>query len=219
MGQNLILNMADHGFTVIAFNRTVPKVDHFIANEAKGKSVIGVHSIEEFVAKLKKPRRMMMLVQAGQAVDDFIELIITSEFFFFLIDTKSQRLMKGIAGGAEPGDIIIDGGNSHFPDSNRRAKYLAEKGFRFVGTGVSGGEEGARWGPSIMPGGDEEAWPYVKNVLQSISAKSDGEPCCQWVGDGIFLHSDYLKYADKTQRALGTTSRWFTTASNMVTCS
>jgi len=164
MGQNLILNMADHGFTVIAFNRTVSKVDRFLENEAKGKSIVGAHSIEEFVQKLKKPRRMMMLVQAGHAVDDFIELIITK-------------------GGAEPGDIIIDGGNSHFPDSNRRTRYLAEKGFRFVGTGVSGGEEGARYGPSIMPGGNEEAWPYVKDVLQSISAKSDGEPCCQWVGD------------------------------------
>lgn len=105
-------------------------------------------------------------MEAGKAVDDFIEAIITE-------------------GGAEPGDIIIDGGNSHFPDSTRRCRYLAEKGFRFIGTGVSGGEEGARYGPSIMPGGNEEAWPYVKDILQSISAKSDGEPCCQWVGDGM----------------------------------
>ena len=164
MGQNLILNAADHGFTVIAFNRTVSKVDKFLENEAKGKSVIGAHSIQEFVQKLKKPRRMMLLVMAGKAVDDFIELLITE-------------------GGAEKGDIIIDGGNSHFPDTNRRAKYLASKGIRFVGTGVSGGEEGARYGPSIMPGGNEEAWPYIKDVLQSIAAKSDGEACCQWVGD------------------------------------
>jgi len=164
MGQNLILNMADHGFTVVAFNRTVSKVDRFLENEAKGKSIIGAHTIQEFVQKLKKPRRMMLLVQAGKAVDDFIEALITQ-------------------GGAEPGDIIIDGGNSHYPDSNRRTQYLAEKGYRFIGTGVSGGEEGARYGPSIMPGGNEEAWPYVKDVLQSISAKSDGEPCCQWVGD------------------------------------
>jgi 6-phosphogluconate dehydrogenase len=165
MGQNLILNMADHGFTVVAFNRTVSKVDRFLENEAKGKSIVGAHSIKEFVQKLKTPRRMMLLVQAGKAVDQFIEALLTE-------------------GGVEKGDIIIDGGNSHYPDSNRRCRYLAEKGIRFVGTGVSGGEEGARYGPSIMPGGNEEAWPYVKDVLQSISAKSDGEPCCQWVGDG-----------------------------------
>lgn len=163
MGQNLIMNAADHGFNVIAFNRTVAKVDRFLDNEAKGKSIVGAHSVEEFVAKLKKPRRMMLLVMAGKAVDDFIELLIKA--------------------GAEPGDIIIDGGNSHFPDSNRRTKYLAEKGIRFVGTGVSGGEEGARYGPSIMPGGNKEAWPYIKDVLQGISAKSDGEPCCQWLGE------------------------------------
>ena len=168
MGQNLILNMADHGFTVVAFNRTVSKVDRFLENEAKGKSIVGAHSIKEFVQKLKTPRRMMLLVQAGKAVDQFIEALLTE-------------------GGVEKGDIIIDGGNSHYPDSNRRCRYLAEKGIRFVGTGVSGGEEGARYGPSIMPGGNEEAWPYVKDVLQAISAKSDGEPCCQWVGDGKFL--------------------------------
>ncbi|KXT13060.1 hypothetical protein AC579_3469 [Pseudocercospora musae] len=164
MGQNLILNAADHGFTVVAFNRTVAKVDRFLDNEAKGKSIVGAHSIKEFVSKLKKPRRMMLLVMAGKPVDDFIETLLTE-------------------GGVEPGDIIIDGGNSHFPDTNRRTKYLASKGIRFVGSGVSGGEEGARYGPSIMPGGNEEAWPYIKDVLQSISAKSDGEPCCQWVGD------------------------------------
>jgi 6-phosphogluconate dehydrogenase len=164
MGQNLILNAADHGFTVVAFNRTVAKVDRFLGDEAKGKSIVGAHSIEEFVQKLKKPRRMMMLVMAGKPVDDFIELLLTQ-------------------GGVEKGDIIIDGGNSHFPDTNRRTKYLASKGIRFVGSGVSGGEEGARYGPSIMPGGNEEAWPYIKDVLQSISAKSDGEACCQWVGD------------------------------------
>ncbi|KAE9961624.1 phosphogluconate dehydrogenase (decarboxylating) gnd1, partial [Venturia inaequalis] len=164
MGQNLILNMADHGFTVVAFNRTVSKVDRFLENEAKGKSIVGAHSIKEFTSKLKTPRRMMLLVQAGKAVDQFIETLLTE-------------------GGLEKGDIIIDGGNSHYPDSNRRCRYLAEKGIRFVGSGVSGGEEGARYGPSIMPGGNEEAWPYVKDVLQAISAKSDGEPCCQWVGD------------------------------------
>ncbi|KHN95304.1 6-phosphogluconate dehydrogenase [Metarhizium album ARSEF 1941] len=162
MGQNLIMNMADHGFTICAFNRTVSKVDRFLENEAKGKSIVGAHSVEEFVSKLKSPRRVMLLVQAGQAVDDWIEKLLS-------------LLSKG--------DIIIDGGNSHFPDSNRRTKYLAGKGLRFVGSGVSGGEEGARYGPSLMPGGDEEAWPHIKDIFQSIAAKSDGEPCCEWVGD------------------------------------
>ncbi|KAK2740275.1 phosphogluconate dehydrogenase (decarboxylating) gnd1 [Myotisia sp. PD_48] len=162
MGQNLILNAADHGFTVVAFNRTVSKVDRFLENEAKGKSIVGAHSIQEFCAKLKKPRRIMLLVMAGKPVDDFIESILPF---------------------VEPGDIIIDGGNSHFPDSNRRTHYLRERGIRFVGAGVSGGEEGARYGPSLMPGGNEEAWPYIKDIFQSIAAQSDGEPCCDWVGD------------------------------------
>lgn len=162
MGQNLILNMADHGFTVCAFNRTVSKVDRFLENEAKGKSIVGAHSTEEFVSKLKKPRRVMLLVQAGKPVDDWIETLLPL---------------------LERGDIIIDGGNSHFPDSNRRTKYLASKGLHFVGSGVSGGEEGARYGPSIMPGGDEAAWPAIKDIFQSIAAKSDNEACCEWVGD------------------------------------
>ncbi|EFQ96856.1 6-phosphogluconate dehydrogenase [Nannizzia gypsea CBS 118893] len=163
MGQNLIMNVADHGFTVVAFNRTVEKVDRFLANEAKaGKSIVGAHSVQEFCAKLKKPRRIMLLVMAGKPVDDFIESLLPF---------------------VEKGDIIIDGGNSHYPDSNRRTKYLAEKGIRFVGTGVSGGEEGARYGPSLMPGGNEEAWPFIKDIFQSVAAKSDGEACCDWVGD------------------------------------
>ncbi|KAI9736839.1 MAG: phosphogluconate dehydrogenase (decarboxylating) gnd1 [Claussenomyces sp. TS43310] len=171
MGQNLILNAADHGFTVVAFNRTVSKVDHFLANEAKGtskslrpmrKSIIGATSIEDFVSKLEKPRRIMILVMAGKPVDALIESLIP------LLDKD---------------DIIIDGGNSHYPDTNRRTQYLAEKGIRFVGTGVSGGEEGARYGPSLMPGGNESAWPFIKDVFQSIAAKSDGEACCEWVGD------------------------------------
>lgn len=162
MGQNLILNAADHGFTVVAFNRTVSKVDHFLANEAKGKSIIGAHSLQELCEKLKRPRRIMLLVKAGSAVDDFIAALLP-----FL----------------EEGDIIIDGGNSHFPDTNRRCRELAAKGIRFVGAGVSGGEEGARYGPSIMPGGNREAWPYIKDIFQAIAAKSDGEPCCDWVGD------------------------------------
>lgn len=154
--------MADHGFTICAFNRTVSKVDRFLDNEAKGKSIVGAHSTEEFVATLKKPRRVMLLVQAGKAVDDWIETLLPL---------------------LESGDIIIDGGNSHFPDSNRRTQYLKTKGLHFVGSGVSGGEEGARYGPSLMPGGDEAAWPPIKDIFQSISAKSDGEACCDWVGD------------------------------------
>ncbi|KAL2871002.1 NADP(+)-dependent, decarboxylating phosphogluconate dehydrogenase [Aspergillus lucknowensis] len=162
MGQNLILNAADHGFTVCAYNRTTSKVDRFLENEAKGKSIVGAHSVEEFCKKLKRPRRVMLLVMAGKPVDQFIESLLPH---------------------LEEGDIIIDGGNSHYPDSNRRTKYLKEKGIRFVGSGVSGGEEGARYGPSLMPGGNEEAWPHIKDIFQSIAAKSDGEPCCDWVGD------------------------------------
>ena len=161
MGQNLILNVADHGFTVCCFNRTTSKVDHFLANEAKGKSIIGAHSIKEFVASLKRPRKIMMLVKAGPAVDALI-----AEILPFL----------------EKGDIIIDGGNSHFPDTNRRYDELTKQGILFVGSGVSGGEEGARYGPSLMPGGSKEAWPHIKEIFQAISAKADGEPCCDWVG-------------------------------------
>src|SRR5882757_10983247 len=142
MGQNLILNMNDHGFTVVAYNRTVAKVDEFLAKEAAGTNVIGAHSIPEMVALLKRPRRVMMLVKAGKPVDEFIEQLVPH---------------------LEPGDIIIDGGNSLFDDTNRRVKYCEGKGLLFVGTGVSGGEEGARHGPSIMPGGSAAAWPHVKD--------------------------------------------------------
>ncbi len=163
MGQNLVLNMNDHGYTVVVYNRTTSKVDDFLANEAKGTKVQGAHSIQELVAKLKRPRRVMMLVKAGKPVDDFIAQIVP-----FL----------------EPGDIIIDGGNSLFEDTNRRQRELEAKGLLFIGTGVSGGEEGARRGPSIMPGGSPAAWPHVKEIFQSISAKvEDGSPCCDWVGD------------------------------------
>src|SRR4051812_28815178 len=162
MGQNLIMNMNDHGFTVVAYNRTVEKVDQFLANEAKGSKVIGAHSIQEMVAKLKRPRRVMMLVKAGKPVDEFIEQLIPH---------------------LEPGDIIIDGGNSLFDDTARRVKYCEGKGLLYIGTGVSGGEEGARKGPSIMPGGSPAAWPHVKDIFQSIAAKvEDGTPCCEWVG-------------------------------------
>ncbi|HQC62635.1 MAG TPA: decarboxylating NADP(+)-dependent phosphogluconate dehydrogenase [Candidatus Marinimicrobia bacterium] len=163
MGENLVLNMERHGFTVAVFNRTVEKVDKFLAGRGKGKNIIGTHSIPEFIASLKKPRKIMLMVKAGQPVDDFIELLIPH---------------------LEKGDIIIDGGNSHFPDTIRRTKYLEEKGFLYIGTGVSGGEEGALNGPSIMPGGSPEAWPHVKPIFQAIAAKvEDGIPCCDWVGE------------------------------------
>ncbi|KAK0427707.1 hypothetical protein QR680_010381 [Steinernema hermaphroditum] len=162
MGQNLILNMNDHGFTVCAFNRTVSKVDDFLANEAKGTKIVGAKSLEDMVKKLKKPRRVLLLVKAGAPV---------------------QAMIDNIAPLLEAGDIIIDAGNSEYIDSNRRHKELAEKGILFVGSGVSGGEEGARYGPSMMPGGAKEAWPYLKDIFQSICAKADGEPCCDWVGN------------------------------------
>lgn len=171
MGQNLILNMNDHGFTVVAYNRTVSKVDDFLANEAKGTKVLGAHSIAEMVAQLKKPRRVMMLVKAGKPVDEFIEQLLPH---------------------LEPGDIIIDGGNSLFEDTNRRTKYCESKGLLYIGTGVSGGEEGARRGPSIMPGGSPAAWPHVKDIFQGVSAKVEGNvPCCDWVGENGAGH--YVK--------------------------
>ena len=171
MGQNLILNMNDHGHVVVAYNRTTSKVDEFLAHEAKGTQILGAHSIAEMVGLLKRPRRVMMLVKAGQAVDDFIEQLVPV---------------------LEPGDIIIDGGNSLYGDTERRVKYCASKGLLFVGAGVSGGEEGARRGPSIMPGGNVAAWPFLKGIFQSIAAKVDGgSPCCDWVGDGGAGH--YVK--------------------------
>ncbi len=163
MGENLILNMESKGFTVACFNRTVSKVDDFVNGRAKGKNIIGCHSIQEFCANLKTPRKVMLMVKAGQAVDDFIELVLPH---------------------LENGDIIIDGGNSHFPDTTRRTKYVESKGKLYIGTGVSGGEEGALTGPSIMPGGSPAAWPAVKPIFQKISAHTDkGEPCCEWVGE------------------------------------
>jgi 6-phosphogluconate dehydrogenase len=163
MGQNLIMNMNDHGYTVVAYNRTTSKVDEFLKDAAKGSKVIGAHSIEEMVAQLKRPRKIMLMVKAGQPVDDFIETLLPH---------------------LEPGDLIIDGGNSHFPDTIRRTKYLESKGMLFVGTGVSGGEEGARFGPSMMPGGSVAAWPLVKDIFQAICAKTPaGEPCCDWMGE------------------------------------
>jgi len=162
MGENFILNMESKGFTVSCFNRTVSKVDNFIEGRAKGKNIIGCHSIEEFVKSLKTPRKAMLLVKAGPAVDAFIDQILP------LLDD---------------GDIIIDGGNSHFPDTIRRCKKVEEAGKLYIGTGVSGGEEGALKGPSIMPGGSPKAWEAVKPIFQKCAAKTDGEPCCDWVGE------------------------------------
>ena len=180
--------MNDKGFTVVAYNRTTSKVDAFLANEAKGRSdttriwcqlilssylgtkVQGAHSVEEFVSKLKRPRKIILLVKAGSAVDDFI---------------------KQLEPYLEKGDIIIDGGNSHYPDSIRRTQELEAKGLLFVGSGVSGGEEGARYGPSLMPGGSTAAWPAIKEIFQKTAAQVNGDPCCDWVGESGSGH--YVK--------------------------
>jgi len=171
MGQNLVLNMEDHGFTVAVYNRTLSRVDDFINGEARERNIIGTHSIEELVDALRKPRRVMLLVKAGDPVDSFIEQLIPH---------------------LEEGDIIIDGGNSNYNDTIRRTAYVESKGLLYIGTGVSGGEEGARHGPSIMPGGSPAAWPHVKPIFQAIAAKvEDGTPCCDWVGENGAGH--YVK--------------------------
>ena len=163
MGENLVLNIENHGFSVAVFNRTVSKVDRFVEGRTKGKNIKGCHSIEELIDSLNRPRKVMLLVKAGEAVDNFIDMLIPY---------------------MEKGDIIIDGGNTHFPDTIRRTKYVEEKGLLYIGTGVSGGEEGALRGPSIMPGGSPEAWQHVKPIFQAIAAKvEDGTPCCEWVGN------------------------------------
>ncbi|NLJ41266.1 MAG: decarboxylating NADP(+)-dependent phosphogluconate dehydrogenase [Clostridiales bacterium] len=161
MGENLVMNMESKGFSVAVFNRSTDKVSRFIDGRAKGKNIIGTYSIEELVNSLKSPRKIMLMIKAGKPVDDFIDMLI-------------PHLDKG--------DIIIDGGNSHFMDTIRRTEYLEEKGLLYIGTGVSGGEEGALKGPSIMPGGSLEAWEHIKPIFQGISAKVDGIPCCDWVG-------------------------------------
>ncbi|MBQ8060432.1 MAG: decarboxylating NADP(+)-dependent phosphogluconate dehydrogenase [Bacteroidales bacterium] len=164
MGENLALNMESKGFHVSVYNRTVEKVDHFMEGRGKGLNFYGAHSLEDFISSLKSPRKVFLMVKAGKPVDDFIEKLIP------LLDE---------------GDIIIDGGNTHFPDTARRTEYVESKGLLYIGTGVSGGEEGALKGPSMMPGGSPAAWPYVKPIFQSISAKvADGTPCCDWVGQG-----------------------------------
>ena len=163
MGENLILNMESKGFTVACYNRTTSKVDDFINSRAKGKKILGAHSIPELVGLLARPRKVMLMVKAGKPVDEFIEQVLPH---------------------LEPGDIIIDGGNSHFPDTTLRTQYVESKGMLYIGTGVSGGEEGALTGPSIMPGGSPAAWPAIKPIFQAICAKTDkGEPCCEWVGE------------------------------------
>jgi 6-phosphogluconate dehydrogenase len=171
MGQNLVLNMADHGYAVAVFNRTASKTDEFLKGPASGKKIVGFHELKDFVGSLKRPRRVMLMVKAGDPVDEFIDQLVPL---------------------LESGDIIIDGGNSHFPDSQRRYEALNEKGILFIGAGISGGEEGARHGPSIMPGGNPKGWPHVKEIFQAIAARSeDGEPCCDWVGEGGAGH--YVK--------------------------
>jgi 6-phosphogluconate dehydrogenase len=170
MGQNLVLNMNDHGFRVAVYNRTTSKVDEFLEGPAQGTQIVGTHSLQALIDSLESPRKVMLMVKAGSVVDQYIE---------DLIPLLSQ------------GDIIIDGGNSLFTDTNRRTAYLAEKGLLYIGTGVSGGEEGARHGPSIMPGGNKDAWPAVKPIFQAISAHVDGDPCCEWVGDNGAGH--YVK--------------------------
>jgi 6-phosphogluconate dehydrogenase len=163
MGENLVMNMESKGFTVAVYNRTTKKVKDFVEGNAKGKNIIGTYSIEEFIKNLKAPRKIMLMVKAGKPVDDFIDILV-------------PHLDKG--------DIIIDGGNSHFPDTIRRTKYVEEKGLLYIGTGVSGGEEGALKGPSIMPGGSSDAWEHVKPIFQGISAKVENDiPCCDWVGE------------------------------------
>src|SRR3984885_1215300 len=162
MGENLVLNMESHGYTVAVFNRTTSKVDDFVAGRAKGKKIVGAHTVQELVAALKSPRKIMIMVKAGPPVDAVIDELVPL---------------------LSPGDILIDGGNTHYPDSTRRTRDLKAKGLLFIGTGVSGGEEGALKGPSIMPGGNPEAWPHVKPIFQGIAAKvEDGTPCCDWVG-------------------------------------
>ncbi len=162
MGENLAINMESKGFTVSVYNRTTEKVTKFINGRAQGKNIQGAYSLEELVSQLKKPRKVMIMVKAGNPVDEMIEQLLP--------------LM-------EAGDVIIDGGNSHFPDTQRRTAYVESKGLLYVGTGVSGGEEGALKGPSMMPGGSDAAWPVVKPIFQAICAKvEDGSPCCEWVG-------------------------------------
>ena len=181
MGENLVLNMAGRGFTVAVYNRTTARVDDFVAGRANGKTIVGTHSLEELCARLGKPRRIMLMIKAGAAVDRVIESLLPH---------------------LEPGDVVIDGGNSEYRDSDRRTTALAKENILFVGAGVSGGEEGALRGPSIMPGGHRAAWPAIRPILQAIAAKSnEGEPCCDWIGNGgaghfVKMVHNGIEYAD-----------------------
>src|SRR5438067_10219606 len=181
MGENLVLNMESHGYTVAVYNRTRSRVDDFLAGRAKGKRILGCYSVKELVTALKPPRKVMLMVKAGPAVDQVIDEVVPL---------------------LERGDILIDGGNTHYPDTTRRARALKERGLLYIGTGVSGGEEGALRGPSIMPGGDPAAWPHGKPIFQAIAARApDGSPCCDWVGaegaghDGKMV-GDGIDYGD-----------------------
>lgn len=162
MGENLVLNMESKGYTVAVYNRTTEKVDRFVGGRGRGKKFIATHSVEELCRAIRRPRKVMMLVKAGPAVDELIEQLIPH---------------------LEPGDVIIDGGNTHFPDTIRRTRYVESKGLLYIGMGVSGGEEGALHGPSMMPGGSKAAWELVRPIFQSICARADGMPCCDWVGE------------------------------------
>ncbi|MDO5552952.1 MAG: decarboxylating NADP(+)-dependent phosphogluconate dehydrogenase [Planctomycetia bacterium] len=182
MGQNLVLNMVDHGFNVAVFNRTTSKVDDFLASpagKAAGDRLTGAHSLAELVSKLERPRKIMLMIQSKDAVP-------APEIALYPNSAAVDAVIEELLPLLEPGDIIIDGGNTQFKDTERRTKFLAPRGIRYIGTGVSGGEEGARRGPSMMPGGDPEAWPFVKPIFQAISAKvgpNSDIPCAEWVGD------------------------------------
>ena len=181
MGQNLVLNMVDHGFDVAVFNRTTSKVDDFLATEearSKGDKLTGAHSLAELVSKLKSPRKIMLMIKSKDAVP-------APELALYPDAAAVDAVIAELIPLLDKGDVIIDGGNTQFKDTERRTKYLANLGIRYIGTGVSGGEEGARRGPSMMPGGDPEAWPLVKPIFQAISAKvgpNKDVPCCDWIG-------------------------------------
>ncbi|MGC4002498.1 MAG: NADP-dependent phosphogluconate dehydrogenase [Pirellulales bacterium] len=205
MGENLALNIESRGYTIAVFNRTTSVVDHLIEGRAKGKNFIGCHSLEDLVKNIARPRKVMMMVKAGKPVDDLIDQLIPL---------------------LEPGDVIIDGGNEHYTNTERRTKYIEEKGLLFIGTGVSGGEEGALKGPSLMPGGSEKAWPLIKPIFQAIAAKvgpNNDIPCCEWVGPRgagqyVKMVHNGIEYGDMQliceayfllKHALGTTNEEF----------